>query len=428
MIKFIRLPLCVSIAILFLSCEKDENVVPPDYSIQSTPSFELISKNSKGWIEKARYLRDGAPSEEFEYHENGFIKSAKVYASYPQHHLYMEVSRSEDNKPLWSKYYTSEGELWFETQYSNGFPAVKKVYSDAGTAIHTYAHGELKSINFTAADGSTSAFTTFDAAAATRKVTISRNGETILEEVYPYPEQPGAGIYTATQVPVANPFGSPEVSYMKHNQSYSQSPVWENDADPIGMLLPYRLFEDFYNPGYDFATKFAVSTELYQAVIEQYPVTEKGVLLGGGKFEADFDFLQIDWEVRDSLSQVYAEDPELYTLKYGDEYLEKVGYGKIFFVIGALRNLPTNGDMADRIKNIASRKMSAMISNSADITAEEQKILNKVWFEVKFFSTLKQHLNGVVIASPEDYARAVEAINNAEVSVIQLQYKKVENL
>lgn len=426
--KFIRLPLLVSVTILLLSCEKDDPVTPIDYSIESTPSFELISQNSKGWIEEARYLRDGAPSEEFEYYENGYIKSAKIYATYPQYHLYMEVSRSEDNKPLWSKYYTPERELWFETIYSNGLPSVKKVYSEAGTAIHSYTNGELSSSNFTAADNSSTTRTSFDAAAGTRSVTITANGETILDEVYPYAEQPGDGIYTSTQVPVANPFGTAEIKYMQLNQSFAQSAVWENDTDPIGLLLPYRLFDEFYYPNYGFATKFAVSTDLYQSVIEQYPVTENGVLIGGGKYEAGYDFSQMDWEVQDSLAKVYAEDPELYELKYGNEYIGKVGYGKIYFIIGAIRNLPTASDVADKVKNIAYRKMQAMISSSPDITEEEQKILDKVWFEVKFFSTLKQHVNGVVITSPEDYNQAVQAINDAEVSVIQLLYENVENL
>ena len=420
--------LLLSATILLSSCEKEDNVPQTDYSIGSTSHFELLDQHGNGWIKQGRYRLSENTTEEFEYYENGYIKSAKVYASYPQQHLYMEVSRSEDNKPLWSKYYHPDGALWFETEYKNGLPSVKKVYSEEGTAIHTYTEGELISVEFTAADGSSTATTTYNKAEGTRNVSITSNGETVLDENYAYQEQVGAGIYRTTHVPVANPFGAAETSYFKLNQSFSQTSSWENDADPISFMFPYRLFDEFYNPGGYFATKFAVSTELYQSVIEQYPVTERGVLIGGGKYEDGYEGFSNNWKVRESLAKVYDEDPALYKLKYGNEYVEKVGYGKIFFVIGAIRNLPTDSNVADNIKNIARKHMEAMITGSTGITPEEQEILDRVWFEVKFFSTLKEHLNGVVIHTTGDYENALQKLNAAEPSVIQLQYESVENL
>ncbi len=428
MLKNFYLSLLLSVTALLSSCEKEDNVPQTDYSIESASHFELINQYQNGWIKQARYQMSGMPTEEFEYYENGYIKSAKVYAGYPQQHLYMEVSRSEDNKPLWSKYYSPDGELWFETEYINGFPSVKKVYSEEGMAIHHYTKGELSSVEFTAADNSSTSITSYNAAAGSRKVTITSNGQTIFDEDYAYQEQVGAGIYTSSHVPVANPFGATEISYFKLNQSFSQSPAWHNDADPIEFMLPYRLFDGFYNPGHYFATRFTVSSELYQSVIEQYPVTEKGALIGGGKYEDGYEYFQNKWEVLDSLAKVYNENPALYKLKYGNEYVEKAGYGKIFFVIGAIRNLPTNGNVADDIKDIARRQMDAMLYENTGITAEEQEILDKVWFEVKFFSTLKEHRDGVVINSSEDYNNAIQKINDAELSVIQLKYQTVENL
>ncbi|WP_324719371.1 hypothetical protein [Salinimicrobium sp. HB62] len=422
------LPLLLSATVFLSSCEKEENVPQPDYSIGSTPGFELLEEHGNGWIKQGRYQLSGDPTEEFEYYENGYIKSAKVYASYPQQHLYMEVSRSEDNKPLWSKYYHPDGTFWFETEYKNGLPAVKKIYSEAGTTIHTYTDGELSLVAFTAADGNSSVTTTYNKTGENRNVIVTRNGETVLDENYAYQEQVGAGIHSGSHVPVANPFGAAEPSYFSLNQSFSQSPSWENDADPIGLMFPYRLFDEFYHPGNYFATRFAVSTELYQSVIEQYPVTERGVLIGGGKYEDGYEAFSNQWEVRDSLAKVYEEDPELYKLKYGNEYIEKVGYGKIFFVIGALRNLPTSSDVAEDIKTIARKKMAALTNVSTDITQEEQKKLDKVWFEVKFFSTLKEHRDGVVINSFEDYENALEKVIAGEIAVIQLKYTSVENL
>ncbi|MCY2687625.1 hypothetical protein [Salinimicrobium sp. TH3] len=138
MFKNYSLLLLFLVTVLLSSCQKEDDVPQTDYAIGSTSHFELLDQYPNGWIKQGRYQLSGNPTEEFEYYENGYIKSAKVYASYPQHHLYMEVSRSEDNKPLWSKYYHPDGELWFETAYNNGLPSIKKVYSEAGTAIHTY--------------------------------------------------------------------------------------------------------------------------------------------------------------------------------------------------------------------------------------------------------------------------------------------------
>lgn len=426
--KKFYLPLILAVSVLLFSCQKDEVILQTDYSIKSTSGFELISHHANGWIKQGQYELTGGPTEEFEYYENGYIKSAKIYASYPQQHLYMEISRSEDNKPLWSKYYQPDGELWLETEYSNGLPSVKKVYSGQGTAIHNYTDGELSSVEFTAFDNSSISTTTYNAAAGTRNVTITSNGQTILDENYPYKEHVGAGINTSNHVPVANPFGDTEASYFRINRSFAQSPTWQNDADPKEFMFPYRLFDEFYNPGYYFATRFAVSTELYQSVIEQYPVTEKGVLIGGGSYEDGYDSFQNKWEVRDSLRKVYDNNPNLYKLKYGNEYLEKVGYGKVFFVIGALRNLPSSGNAADDIKNIAQKRMNELLNGGTSLTPKEQEILNKVWFEVKFFSSLKEHRNGLVIDSAEDYDNAIQKVEGAGLSVLQMEYRTVENL
>ena len=426
--KNFYLSLLLAVSVLLSSCEKEENVPQPDYSIESTSAFELISQHQNGWIKQGQYEFSGGPTKEFEYYENGYIKSAKIYASYPQQHLYMEVSRSEDNKPLWSKYYNPDGALWFETMYSNGLPSVKKVYSEKGTAIHSYTNGELNSVKFTAADDSSTSIITYDAAAGIRKVTVTSNGKIILDENYPYKERVGAGIHTSNYVPAGNPFGATETSTFKLNQSYSQSITWQHDADPIQFMFPFRLFHEHYNPGDYFATRFAVSTDLYQSVIEQYPVTEKGVLIGGGTYESGYDYFQNNWEVRDSLRKIYEENPTLYKLKYGNGFIEKVGYGKVFFIIGAIRNLPTSGNAADNIKEIARRHMETMLNGETGITPAEQEILAKVWFEVKFFSNLKQHQNGLVINSAEDYDQALEELNNSELSILQLKYQTVENL
>jgi hypothetical protein len=447
--NFIPRSLLLAVIVLLSSCQKDDNFPKTDYSIKSDSDFQLISQHPNGWIKEAKVNFNSSfgswTTKEFEYFENGYVKSAKLYRIRPSYHLYMEVSRSEDNKPLRSKYYTPAGSVWFETKYENGLPSEKKVYSEEGMAIHTYNNGELISVKFTAADNSSTILTTYDAAANTRNVTIANAGQTILDEVYPYQEQVGTGFYTNTNVPVANPFDRAETIYRDKNwgKSLLSTGDWEDEAKPLkDLMFPYRSLANFYENGIGFETKLAVSSNLYQSIIEQYPVTENGILLAGGYDLEGFDEFSPNFVISDSLAKVKEEDPNLFELKYGQEIVGKVNYGKTFLVIGAIRNLPTNSEAAEKIKKIAKKRLdelrghtiTIMKKNKIDLlqsevyslTAEERKILDKVWFEVKFFSNLKEHQNGLVINSTETYRKAIDAINDAEPTVINLDYRLID--
>ena len=431
MFKKLHLSLLLfSLTVLVASCERDDEMLQqPDFSIKPSLNFKIESSYANGWIKNARYQSlDATPTEVFEYYENGYIKSAQVFASYPNQHMYMEVSRSEDNLPLWSKYYRPDGSLWFKTEYEDGLPKQKTIIDASATTVYEYANGELQQITRTDEVANSSSTTTFDREANTRQLKVVQNDEIVLDQEYPYHEAMGAGIDTKTHTPLGNPFSGAETSYLPLNQSFSQSVTWERDADPISMMFPYRLFDAFYNPGNYFATQFSVATQLYQSVIEQYPVTENGVLLGGGKYEAGIDRLANSFEIRDSLAQVRDNDPERYKLQYGNEYLHKIGYGMYFFIIGALRNLPTDEAAQRAIKAAAQKKLNSVTQEGISLTAEEEELLAKVWFEVKFFSTLKSHTSGVVIESVNDYEQALQEINDAEPAVIQLEYRSINDL
>ncbi|WP_424493371.1 hypothetical protein [Salinimicrobium sp. GXAS 041] len=429
--KPIYLGLLLAAALLFSSCEKDDAVSETDYSIEPDTYFELISQHPNGWIKEARYndlhLGEEVPKDEFEYYENGYIKWAKVYSHYPKQHLYMEVSRSEDNKPLWSKYYTPEGDLWFETQYTQGLPSQKKVYSEEGTAVHTYADGDLISVEFTTVNDEAGSTTVLDKASATRKVTITKDAEIILTEEYK-DEDFGDGVLTGHHVPLANPFETTEGSYRKTEESFFHSPTWKNNLDPIEYIYPYRHFSEVYVPGPNFATKFAVSSDLYQSVIEQYPVTEDDILVQSYKYvEGNSSFLP-NFEESRALKEEMEQNPTLFELKYGNEYVEKMYFGKTILVIGALRNIPTGEIAAKEIKELAQKHMNAIVSGNNALSTEEVNILNKAWFEVKFFSRLKMHHNGLVLNTTEDYETAVQEVLDAESSVLQLEYAAYEHL
>jgi|GEM_PF-1750361 len=425
------LSLLLLVTVLLSSCQKDETIPQTDYSIESDISFELISQHSNGWIKEAQYnnfhLEETVPQNEFEYYENGYIKSAKVYSSYPHQHLYMEVNRSEDNKPLWSKYYTPEGDLWFETVYQNGQPSTKKVYSEKGTAVHSYTDGDLTSVEFTSADNSVTSTTVYNRIAGTKKLTIVQDGETVLEEEYSDLENYGDGMLTSNRAPMANPFADTEGYYRQIRSSFFTSNMWENNADPIEYLKPYRNYYGYHIPDgaefvSKFATEFAVSSEVYQSIIEQYPVTEDEALVLSYQYTEGSGSYLPPFEERRALDKEMQEDPSLFELKYGNEYIEKIHYGKNIFVIGALRNMSTNDKAAKEIKDIARKHMNGLIDGENQLSNEELEILEKVWFEVKFFSTLKMHRNGVVINSNADYNKAVQEVMDAESTIIQVEY------
>lgn len=426
--KKFHLCLLLAVTLLLSSCQK-EDVPQTDYSIESNDYFELISQHENGWIKEARHGGD-QPTREYEYYQNGYIKTAKIYSNAPQQHLYLEVSRSEDNKPLWSKYYYPDGNLWFETEYENGLPSNKKVYSETGTTIYTYTNGDLSSAEFTASDNSTSSKTIYDKSNGQRAVTINNNGENILTENHPYQEKFGASINTNAYMPLGNPFGISETSYFHINETFSRSPTWQNKVNPLVYFYPYRLFDGYFYNDYQpqSGISFAITDELYQSIIEQYPFTEDEVLVGGYKYQHGSDNFNSIGKVRDSLKAEYNNNPELFELKYGNQYVTRVGYGKNYIIIGAIRNLPTNDNVATDIKELARKKMQNIMYSPVIITAEEQEILNKVWFELKFFSTLKEHRNGVVLNSHEDYLNVLQEVYDAEVSIIQLFYSSFEDL
>lgn len=429
--KEIYLSLLLAFSILLSSCEKDDEIPQTDFSIESDSNFEVISQYPNGWIKEAQFndyeLGEYLPKSEFEYYQNGYIKTAKVYSTYPQQHLYMEVSRSEDNLPLWSKYYTPEGDLWFETEYEDGIPSEKKVYSEKGTAIHSYTDGELSSVEFTSADDSGKSITVYDRSTGTKKVTVIKNGEIIVEQEYTSLENYGDGALTSNYVPLANPFDNPEGTYREINESFFRNPIWENTADPIQYITPYRKYYENKIPGgaefvVEFATEFAPGSDLYQSIIEQYPVTENEVLIMNYKYtEGKGSFLP-PFEERQSLDGIMEEDPSLFELKYGNEYIEKMHFGKNIFVIGALRNMPTNEKAVRKIKEVAQKHMNGIMNGNNQLTSDEKELLNKVWFEVRFFSTLKKHRNGIILNSTDDYDNAVNEVFDGESEVIQLEY------
>ena len=426
---FFSILICLIIGLTSCKDEIQNELIEQDFSIQSTDHFELISQYENGWIKEGRYTRSGQVTSEFEYHENGYIKSAKLYKSFPSQHLYMEVSRSENNEPLSSKYYLADGTLWMETTYEQAMPTIKKVYNEIGITDHHYLGGGISSSDFNSNDESKRILTDFSKGKGSRSVMVNKEGATIYEASFSSIPQLGDGLLSGHEVQVGNPFGQVESNYNKLFQTYSSSPSWENSVKPLDYISPYILSDKYYGSSNEVITAFTLNTPLYQSILEQYPFTEEGILMSGVKYVDGFRSISIPFDLRNSLAALYESDSADYVLKFGQEYIQNIAYGKSSILIGALRNMPTDRNTVAEIKSIAQKKMNSLLSaDGIGISEEEQAMLDKVWFEVRLFSYLPEHQNGIVINSYADYEQGINAINAAELSIIQLEYKTVEYL
>ena len=424
------LSLLLAVAVLFSSCTSDDSAPSIDYSIKSDDHLKILSQYDNGWIKEAKHVEsEDLPIHEVTYHENGFIKSAKVYNFYQDRELYMEVRRDEQNRPLWSRYYTPEGDVWFETAYENGLVSEKIVYSELGTSIHTYTNGEITSIEFISTNGLDKSITSYDLETGTKNVKITKNSEVILEQQFNDQDDFGSGILTSNHAPKANPFNEPQNGYLTIGTSFKHSPVWQFNANPKDDVIGYRKYAGLHPTASKFAVQHAVNFEMYQSIIEQYPYTEDQVLILGYKEnEGNAAIIDVSRDERLAIDAERLENPDLFALKYGDQYVNKIHYGKNLIVVGALRNMPTHVTAIEQVNKIAEKRMNDILSGSNLVSDNEMEILDKVWFEVKLFSTFKNQRNGIVLEDTDDYQEALDEFIAADPEIIQFEYAKFEHL
>ncbi|WP_298529129.1 hypothetical protein [uncultured Christiangramia sp.] len=424
------LSLLLAVAVLFSSCTSDDSAPSIDYSIKSDDHLKILSQYDNGWIKEAKHVEsEDLPIHEVTYHENGFIKSAKVYNFYQDRELYMEVRRDEQNRPLWSRYYTPEGDVWFETAYENGLVSEKIVYSELGTSIHTYTNGEITSIEFISTNGLDKSITSYDLETGTKNVKITKNSEVILEQQFNDQDDFGSGILTSNHAPKANPFNEPQNGYLTIGTSFKHSPVWQFNANPKDDVIGYRKYAGLHPPASKFAVQHAVNFEMYQSIIEQYPYTEDQVLILGYKEnEGNAAIIDVSRDERLAIDAERLENPDLFALKYGDQYVNKIHYGKNLIVVGALRNIPTHVTAIEQVNKIAEKRMNDILNGTNLVSENEMEVLNKIWFEVKLFSTFKNQRNGIVLEDTDDYQEALDEFISADPEIIQFEYAKFEHL
>lgn len=412
----------------FSACNDDpEPDSGPDFNIISSPSFSVEETYDNGWIKYARHLFfDGSVRSEFEYYENGYIKTATVYSDYPQYHKYMEVSRDINNNPISSTYYNKDGSIDASFEYDNGLLIKKTVNSENGTAVTLFENRQISSIKYTSKDQSTGTDIVYNS--NSREITITNAGEVVYNALLPLEMSLGEGADSFTNLALVNPFAGQSFSAINALTSSSSSIKWENTLKPTDFIPVSKLYKSFQNQYQPFHTDFAISTDSYREVIEQFPAGEDQILIAGSQYVKDQLSLQISFDTREGIKNEREADVNAFTLKYGNEYNNISYRGKYLYIVGVLRNLPSDVTLRDQIKDIAYDKAQDLTSGTSTVSEADQKLLDRVFFEVKIFTSAMEDLRGKTIESFDDYEAVVEELEASESKIIQRQYQTFDYL
>ncbi|SNT11109.1 hypothetical protein SAMN05421640_2324 [Ekhidna lutea] len=432
-LKRMVLTILFSSAILLISCTKDESPTPaPDFTIQSTPTFEVVSTYSNGWIEKA-ITYDGSfglKKEEFEYHENGFIRSCKTYGfkdfdyQAANHYLEREVFRDNKNQPKKSIYYNPDGSVKAEILFEDGLIKEKVVYSGDQTINYTYNAGIIHQTEIIADDQTTRI--EFNQLSDARGVEVIRESNVDYVTTLPYDPVAGEGLNTTDDNSRGNRFAGEPISTNNINTAYSASVSWNYGFEayeyaPVPMLYSKTNYFGLLN-GY-FSTEF----DFYRQVVEQYPFFEDEFLAGKFEILSEEASFYPSITTREAVKSEIEADPTAFKMKYGDHYLHKIISGKYGFIIGTMRNLPSDFALRNQLKELAYKKANHILGSSVGLTEQEELMLSKVFFELKYFSPILGS-SGVVLDTNETYETIIYEIENTDPFVLQKVYRTYDYL
>lgn len=418
----------VACLLTFSACVDDPEPDPgPDFGIYTSTSFIVEETHDNGWVKYARQLFfDGSTRSEFEYYENGYIKTAIVYSDYPEYHKYMEVSRDIENRPISSTYYNEDGSINASFEYENGLLTQKTVNSDNGSAVTLFENGQISSIKYTTEDQAMTTDIVYTNNA--REITISNSEEVAYNGLSPIETALGEGAHSFSNLALVNPFAGQSFSVSNVLSSSSSSIKWENTLKPTDFVPVARLYKSFQNEYQPFHTDFAINTDTYREIIEQFPVAEDQILIGGYQSVKDQLSLQISFEARENIKNEREADINVFTQKYGNEYNNTSYRGKYLFMVGVLRNLPSDETLRDQIKDIAYNKAYDLTSGTSTVSEADQELLDRVFFELRIFTSAMDDLRGKTIASFEDYESVVQELESSESEIVQRQYQSYDYL
>ena len=329
---------------VLVSCSDDDNEPSTsDFGIISTETFEVISSYENGWIQEAiSYDISGNKLAEIEYHANGFIKSCNVYTprvdDIPVHTL--TVSRDASNQPVQAIYYNADGSVLAEINYQNGLLKDKTVYKPSFTIVSTYTDGEIQKQVCSSDDGVVSTIT-YDNTNQERQIQVMNNNVLAYETILPLLPVAGEGVNTANDQVQKNRFEGEETNDNTLNSSFASSISWEGLYDLREIQPPskvYDLFSTYSLPNGYFSKDF----DYYRMAMEEYPFIESEILLGKFYLLENVISVKNSITISEEISNEIAADADAFKFQYGDQYLSDIIYGKYGFVIGSIRNLPTD--------------------------------------------------------------------------------------
>ncbi|MDA8595631.1 hypothetical protein N9L20_04040 [Flavobacteriaceae bacterium] len=417
-------------AILLIACSEPEIVNANDsLKIESSQQLEVLSNYENGWIKEGIW-NAGSQKIEFEYYSNGFFKHFKVFENHSEFGTFLlyEVSRNEENQPLWSKYYTPDGGLWFETTYLNGLPKEKIVYEGDRYTVHSYQEGVINSSKFNSTIEGLLSSIDYDYSSNLKTISTFLNGELRFERTGSIEEQIGHGINTSNSMELGNIFVDVAPELVSSNVSYG-SYGFSNEF-PITHVTPVSLFEassngiasatELWKRHHALAIKYAISDDLFQSVLEQYPFmeNEKLFIRHGQSENSTARFLSFDYDTHSDIQNL---DSITFVSRYGNLYLEKIVFGVEVNVFGILRNVPSNDENKKKVFELAEKKFQHLITGSPDLTLDEQELLDTAWFEVKLFSNSIPDKSGVLISSYEQQNQLFNQLVG-ENQILQKQY------
>ncbi|WP_425390646.1 hypothetical protein [Ekhidna sp.] len=420
------LSLCL---LIFLnSCSKTEVPTPElDFTIESTPGFEVESTYENGWIKEAYQYDDniGVKMAEFEYHENGYIKHCKSYTfsngqySVASHYLAMEVTRDESNLPIQSIYYNPDDSKRAEIIYEKGLITEKKIYDDDQTIICSYENGRIETVTSNLNEGVVQI--TYHHFNETKTISITKEGESIFEADIPIFSKVGEGLSKIDHHPRANRLSEETTTENILNSTFSSSITYKSVFEPyrimpVPIIYGQSSFSDLLD-GY-----FSRDFDLFRMIVEEFPYFEDGFLHSGFNILSDEITIIPSIATSEAVKVEMNEDVTSFQLKYGDEFLRKRIFGKYGFTIGTLRNLPSDPSLREQLKDLANKKTNYILNNSEALTIEEETLLSNIFFELKMHSPVLG-IHGMVLSSQSDYLSAISQIENNDNYVIQKIFK-----
>jgi len=416
------------ITLLTLSCKNDSPAPDPDLSITSTDNFEVISTYSNGWIKEGiKKDPSGPPMAVFEYHENGYLKSVDTYQRLPVHYLFSSLKRDEDNKPISAEYYYPNGDTFLSISYKNGQISSKTLFSESGAqTISEYQNGRLQSVERSSDQSDRTTQVEYDYNAQKRMLTISSGDIIVRTEELPWIDELGHGINTLDDLLLAR-FATPtNLIERRVLTAQSSSLRWKFNLDPLNHVPAPILYDRWLNRVPEMDVRIIGYDDTYRSISEQYPFVESRILISSFQSVNHEICFFPEVETLRTLGTELQENLEAFTEFYGDEFNNQNFYGKYLLTVATLRNLPTDPAVREQIERIAFRHATNLMSGDEvhTITEEEQRLLSQVFFELKAHSSSLDNVNGVVIDSPEDYQRVIQAVEDASFEIIQKEFKK----